>query len=403
MKKSVLILLSLFLVLSVNMSFAGETTLFGPKQYDRTKGKPNVYTDTFPGSPKEGSLIVKNGDQNGGHRVTSALIFMNGQQIFSPSDFKKHVYRLEASIDLAEDNIIKVELRSKPGSYLTIRVTQETPIEVSITSPLDGATVSGPTVKVSGTIINPAGNETGVTVNGMVALVYGDQFVASHVPLQEGANTLTATATDIDGHVVTTSITVSAVMPEDYISLEADPESGTSPLETTLMVDGSFSFTESALTYNGPGEVEIIENPSPEEYRVRMTTEGVYDFTIEVMDEQNNAYTDTVTVVALNKEEFDAMLKAKWEGMNAALAQNDIDSAVSYFDDFSKDSYRAIFNAITSQQRLQITQEFSDIQFIRIMENSAEYDIRTIKDGREYSFYLLFVRDEDGIWKIRSF
>lgn len=403
MKKSVLILLSLFLVLSVNMSFAGETTLFGPKQYDRTKGKPNVYTDTFPGSPKEGSLIVKNGDQNGGHRVTSALIFMNGQQIFSPSDFKKHVYRLEASIDLAEDNIIKVELRSKPGSYLTIRVTQETPIEVSITSPLDGATVSGPTVKVSGTIINPAGNETGVTVNGMVALVYGDQFVASHVPLQEGANTLTATATDIDGHVVTTSITVSAVMPEDYISLEADPESGTSPLETTLRVDGSFSFIESAFTYNGPGEVEIIENPSPEEYRVRMTTEGVYDFTIEVMDEQNNAYTDTVTVVALNKEEFDAMLKAKWDGMNAALAQNDIDSAVSYFDDFSKDSYRAIFNAITSQQRLQITQEFSDIQFIRIMENSAEYDIRTIKDGREYSFYLLFVRDEDGIWKIRSF
>jgi hypothetical protein len=34
---------------------------------------------------------------------------------------------------------------------------------------------------------------------------------------------------------------------------------------------------------------------------------------------------------------------------------------------------------------------------------SVEYDIRIFRDGNEYSFYLLFEMDEDGLWKIVGF
>ncbi len=88
--------------------------------------------------------------------------------------------------------------------------------------------------------------------------------------------------------------------------------------------------------------------------------------------------------------------------MRQALTQNDIDGAASFFDDFSKDACKGTFTAL-SPLLPQIAQELGDIQFIRMMKNSAEYDIRTIEDGKEYSYYLLFVRDENGIWKIRSF
>jgi len=37
------------------------------------------------------------------------------------------------------------------------------------------------------------------------------------------------------------------------------------------------------------------------------------------------------------------------------------------------------------------------------MNDSAEYDIRTIEDAKEYSYYLLFVRDRNGLWKIWAF
>jgi len=40
------------------------------------------------------------------------------------------------------------------------------------------------------------GNETGVTLNGIVAVVYNGEFFVNHVPLEEGSNDITATATD---------------------------------------------------------------------------------------------------------------------------------------------------------------------------------------------------------------
>ena len=43
---------------------------------------------------------------------------------------------------------------------------------------------------VEGTVINDSGNETGVVVNGIIAHVYGNQFVAN-----DGHNTIVATAT----------------------------------------------------------------------------------------------------------------------------------------------------------------------------------------------------------------
>jgi hypothetical protein len=131
MKKPIVI--SLFLLLSVlhGTSSATEVTMFGPKQYLRTTGAPDVYTDSFSAIEGEAQLIVKNGDWDGSNRITDAIssasVVVNGQQIFGPDDFNQQVYLLETSINVAEDNSISVELASNPGSYLTIEVIQDVP------------------------------------------------------------------------------------------------------------------------------------------------------------------------------------------------------------------------------------------------------------------------------------
>lgn len=405
MKKSLIIAVALILGICITTASAVEVTRFGPKQYDRTTGKPNTYNDTFTasGAIGGGKLLVENGNAQGNNRVSSAVISLNGKEIFGPSAFNQNVGHLEASINLLDANTLSVELRSKPGSFLTIRVTQDIPIVLTITNPANGAGIAKSNIMVQGTITNPLGNETGVTVNGVIASVYGSQFVASHVPLQQGANTITAIATDTAGNSVSTSITVTATIPENYVKLTADSEMGISPLETTVRIDGSFSFAQApVLTYAGPGNAQVIENPSPTEYRMRMTTAGIYTFMAEAKDQQGNTYTDTVTVTVLTKAEFDALLKAKWEGMRGALASNDVNKALSYFDDSSRDGYKELFLAL-SPYLPKIAQELADIQLIRMVRTSAEYDIRTTRDGKEYSFYLLMVRDKNGLWKISTF
>ena len=141
MKKTIMITLFLLLSLFLGTSsaVAGEVTLFGPKQYVRTTGTPNVYTDTFSAIPGEAKLTVKNGNWDGSERITDAIssasVAVNGEEIFGPDDFNQQVYLLEAPINVAEDNSISIELASNPDSYFTIEVTQEVaPPTVSISA-----------------------------------------------------------------------------------------------------------------------------------------------------------------------------------------------------------------------------------------------------------------------------
>jgi hypothetical protein len=73
-------------------------------------------------------MIVLNGQPDGGKRIPYAIsgarVFSNGAMIFGPSDFSKTIHRLEAPINLAEQNTIRVELQSEPGSFLTVEIIQ---------------------------------------------------------------------------------------------------------------------------------------------------------------------------------------------------------------------------------------------------------------------------------------
>lgn len=78
--------------------------------------------------------------------------------------------------------------------------------KVAVTSPADGASLTGDSVQVRGSVTTDT-EEVGVVVNGLAAQVNGGEWVAT-VPLQVGSNVLTATATDATSAQVTASVTV---------------------------------------------------------------------------------------------------------------------------------------------------------------------------------------------------
>jgi hypothetical protein len=141
MKRFILVVAVLVLGLFIGNSLAVEVTLFGPKQYSRTAGKPNVYADTFPGTSGQGKLILKNGTQAGKNRISSALVLVNGKQVLGPSDFNQQVYNKEVPIKLSENNSISVELRSGPGGNLTIQVVQQVAADAAAVIGPEGGTV----------------------------------------------------------------------------------------------------------------------------------------------------------------------------------------------------------------------------------------------------------------------
>jgi len=326
-----------FVVVLLTTFPAFSDTVFGPKQYTRTAGAPYPCADTFNAFGGTGNLIIENGNAGGDHQITSAEIYLNGIKILGPSDFKRVVHQIRKTVPLRSgSNTLNVEVRGKPGSYITVFLTVPSPITLNITSPSDGAIISKPDILVEGTFVNACGRETGVVVNGVASFVSGGNFVSNHILLAEGQNTITATATDENGSSASVSIKVNAETAGDYIQLSAIPDSGLPLFQTTLNVGGSFGFTESAIIHTGPDQVEILENTNINEHTAKMTTPGIYYFTGKVSNASDQIYTDTIAVQVFDGAELDTLLRAKWMDMRQALTQNDIPTAASYFIESKK-------------------------------------------------------------------
>ncbi|MGZ6347246.1 MAG: NHL domain-containing protein, partial [Anaerolineales bacterium] len=287
---------------------------------------------------------------------------------------------------------------SGDGSFATLTPS---PITLTITSPSNNETISRADTLVKGTITNSMGSETGVVVNGFIANVFGNQFVANHIPLVEGSNIITATATDTSVYIQTASVTVNAVTAGDYIRITATPESGISPLDTTFTFDSSLDLANATFNCMSPGPIEFLP-PDANGTMGTMTTEGIYYCTANVNDSGGKTYDDTVAVTVLPEAYIDGLLRGKWGAMNGALAKKDVQTAVSYLIGDVQDRYNFNLNLVKDYLPT-IVQAMPEIRMVDMKDGVAEYEMIEVEDGEESSYYIEFMQDFDGTWKISFF
>lgn len=284
---------------------------------------------------------------------------------------------------------------------ITVSVSQ---FRIEIISPANGATISKSQVLVQGKVYNQTG-EIGVVVNGVLAEVAGSDFAAI-IPLQLGQNVLMATATIPDGFQVQTSVTINTGTQQEMIRLTVSPMSGILDqigiLNVTFEAEAYLSNPVSSYSwdFNGDGTPEItgVESKITAQYQ----EPGLYFPKLTITDTQGNVYTETIVVNVLSLQELDALLRSKWGGMKNKLLSGDVEGALVFFEESAKPAYRELFNTLSSLLPV-IVQEMSDVQLNAYASNAVIYDIRTIREGIEYSFQLLFTQDSGGIWRISSF
>jgi hypothetical protein len=255
-------------------STAVEVTRFGPKQYVCEKGKPQTVTDTFSAYAGAAKIIVVNGeehqhqggrdehrdqrdrdedadhkgwDEDANHRVSSAIITLNGKEVFGPRDFKRHRSHLEADVNLLVNNTLSVKLHGRPGSYLTITIMQMViPPTASITAAPDAIILGN-----ASTLTWTSTNAEQVTIDSGIGEV--DQSGSLEVTPQE-TTTYTITATN-DGGTATDSATITVTNPYPTVEITANP--------AIIAKGGSTTLTwtslncQSASIDNGVGTVPL--------------------------------------------------------------------------------------------------------------------------------------------------
>jgi len=288
---------------------------------------------------------------------------------------------------------------------IVVTVMEPESMSVEITSPANGATINKSNAIVKGRINNEAG-EVGVVVNGVIAEVQGSDF-AVIVPLQPGENIITATATKPEGVQGQARITINTEAQEEFVRLTATPTSGildrTGILSVTFEAAAYLVHPVSSYSwdFDGDGMPEATgREPSiPAQYQ----DPGIYYPRVVITDNQGNTYSETTLVHVLSREEMDRLLRAKWEGMKGALLNGDMETALQYFVGLNREKYEQIFVEIGSDRVNRIFSGISEFKLYTLCGQVAGCGAIRVETGGTYSYPVTFVRDENGIWRIKGF
>jgi hypothetical protein len=291
---------------------------------------------------------------------------------------------------------------------VTIKVLDADTLGVLFISPAEYDVIDIPQTQVTGMVVSYAG-EVGVTVNGIPAQVSGNMFFVNNLPLIEGENTITATATEPDGSTASDTVTVYVDISnaDERIELSVSPESGIAPLNATLRSDLHLTnpIQSSTITYDGTGEVTVT-SVSDTEYELFFNTPGLYPITYTAIDDQGREFSQDIMVNVLDRMQLNTLLKSKWEGMKSALVEQDVEEGLTRFHIKSQPQYRNAFNAILGDLP-QLFSNMQEIEMIYTKGNRAKHRINRLHDINgtpvTITYYIYFVRDANGLWKIEQF
>jgi len=274
---------------------------------------------------------------------------------------------------------------------------------IAVYAPIAGATINDFSVLVTGFIDTSLAPEVGITVNGYVALIDGDEFAAL-VPIDSQTALLTATLKDTAGNFIAAdAVPVSPQLPTGASALFFRP----SPVIALVSQPVGFtltsvnSFTQLQLDGNGDGTIDYNGN-TLQGVQVTFAESGLYFPTVTLTEQDGTVRTASTLVQVFDATQLDTLLQNKWTAMKNALRQGDVSAAASHIVMRRRATYAAMFNAL-SVPLANIDQVLTSITLLEQRGIEAEYEMLVNEAGTQHSYMVLFAIDEDGVWRVKFF
>jgi PKD repeat protein len=305
-----------------------------------------------------------------------------------------------ARLTVQAGDLISIVMTDATGNVSPARTLQVTAnIQVTITAPTQGASIFGNRVRVSGTVQGPL--NTGVVVNGVVALVYNGVFIAEDVALVGGQNTITATATPLGGPSVQNQITVTSDEAPILLEVEASPTSGIAPLEVTFTYQfGSTTPIQSlSIDFDGNGTFDFTTTDPNTLLQHTYTVPGLYLARLRVTTSQGQSYEAESTIAVQDAATMDTLFKSMWNTMNAALVAGDIPTALMFLDSAAQEKYGPVWQVLLPHMA-EIVSSYSPVQALFISSGIAEYGLNRTINEENRLFLIYFLKNDDGVWRI---
>jgi hypothetical protein len=395
-----------------------EEPVVGPKDYAQAS-KTQTFSESFsvPDPASVFTLVVRNGDAAGLHRVKSGSISVNGTTIFGQADLAGDWPLARRRVTLQTNNSLNIDLKSGPGDLVNVsikRLLDESACggpRVFFDSPADHATVTTSRILVTGTATGK--RDIGITVNGFPAEVdltpdgtpQNPYHWFSDVAAQPGGVVLHAVAIDAANAKGDATRTITFVPPANTLNIRAVPSSGPAPLAVSFDVSTSFpeQITRYDLDLDGDGVYELSSATVPDAVASTYTTPGIHTINMRATD-VNGAITTTSTAVCVQTfSVLNTLLQQRWSQFLTAMSSGSVDAVLAQLaDSAARNKYYGPLNLIKPTLS-QFAAGLTTIQPIFIHASVAHYLLTRTENGKLMGYHVYFVRDANGVWKVVQF
>ena len=272
---------------------------------------------------------------------------------------------------------------------------------LAITTPAANASIAADFTLVMGTYQGPP--NSGVTVNGVVANNDGQgNYFVNNVPLVTGQNTLTVALTTPDGQtaVQTQTVTSTSTAPM-RIYAEPDAAVGSGTFVIRLENRTANAYTDILYQNLGGGQLDSSALDQTTLGKIAYTAPGSYTPRFSITDSAGNTYTQSLKLLVQDRAMLDAVLKSAWTDLTSALSAGDKTSAMRVLSSPARVKYGPVFDELAPYMA-QIIPGWSPPMTGTLSAEIGEFAIRRTLDGLKQLFFVYFVRDGYGIWRLGS-
>jgi hypothetical protein len=235
----------------------------------------------------------------------------------------------------------------------------------------------------------------------MPAVVHGGNWSAL-VPVDQDVTELVAVGTGADGRIAEARQPLSvATASQGLPFFRVKPAGGLAPLSVTFELTNVPSGGQVQLDPLGDGVV-TFQGATLDGQTFLYDWPGVYTPTVVVTDGEGGRSSASAVVLVFDQAGLDTLFQAKWRGMKDALRRGDVPGALAYLAAASRDGYRPLLGGLTVPLS-QIDEVLTDISLVSAEEDRVEYEMLRVDNEETFSYFVLFVRDTDGIWRLKFF
>jgi hypothetical protein len=373
--------------------------------------KEGDFHDAMTVAPAGGAFVLE--VENSG--VKSGSIKINGLEVVSEKELTDKTVRLRKNVILLASNDVQLHLKGDRGSFAVVtfgRLSDESAcgLRVTIESPVEGATITSSALFAFGTATGT--KDEGVMVNGQPAdldLAHagtpGDPFRwSSRVDLNAGPATITAVLRNGAGQNASVADRHVTYAPdENGLALIPNMSAEVTPATIEFEIrNAPVALARLEVDLDGDGIYERLFSSIPP-LTATYNTPGLKRPSIRVTDANGIVTTATTFVVMNDFGTLDTLIQQRWTDFRNALQRQDVLAAMTYFaSDAPQAKYERALNLLFSHLS-EVAAHLNGILPVTIRPEYATYLITRNEGSLTAGYYIYFVRDTDGVWRIEQF